>query len=264
MANPDILKIHVDNHICLLTLNRPEARNALNAELSLAIVEAILDADENPDVFMIAFTGAGDKAFCSGADLREAHQRAESGKVVRGPLRSPRRVMTEVLIDAKKPSMAIINGPALAGGFELALACDLRVAAEGSSFAITSSRIGTVAGAGGTQRLPRIVGIANALDILFSAETFDAHEAHRIGLINRLAPTGGALDAALAMIKIYAQRAPLSLALVKRAVHRGMQMDLASAIEFETYLVTTIYGTDDKNEGISAFLEKRTPRFEGK
>ena len=111
MPDDDVLKIRIENHICLLTLNRPEARNALSAELSLALVEAILDADENPDVFLIAITGEGDKAFCSGADLREANEHAKSGKIVRGPLHSPRRVMTEVLIDAKKPSLAIINGP---------------------------------------------------------------------------------------------------------------------------------------------------------
>ncbi len=152
----------------------------------------------------------------------------------------------------------------MTGGLELALACDLRVAGEGATFAITSARIGTVAGAGGTQRLPRIVGVAHALDILFAADPIDAAHAYRIGLINRLAPKGGALEAAKALVNIYAQRAPLSLALVKRAVHRGMQMDLASAIELETFLVTTIYGTEDKQEGISAFLEKRPARFKGK
>jgi enoyl-CoA hydratase/carnithine racemase len=138
------------------------------------------------------------------------------------------------------------------------------VAGEGSTFAITSSRIGTVAGAGGTQRLPRIVGMAHALDLLFSAEPIDATEAHRIGLINRLTPKGGALEAAKKLAAVYAQRAPLGLAYAKRAVHRGMQMDLASGIDFETFLVTTIYGTEDKQEGISAFLEKRTAQFTGR
>jgi enoyl-CoA hydratase/carnithine racemase len=151
----------------------------------------------------------------------------------------------------------------MTGGLELALAADLRVAGEGSTFAITSARIGTVAGAGGTQRLPRVVGISNALDMLFAAEPIDAVEALRIGLINRLTERGGALKKALEMAELYATRAPLSLAFVKRVVHRGMQMDLASAIEFETFLVTTVYGTKDKQEGITAFLEKRRPSFSG-
>src|SRR5262249_44115923 len=119
-------------------------------------------------------------------------------------------------------------------------------------------------GAGGTQRLPRIVGVAHALDMLFAAEPVDAAHAHRIGLINRLAPRGGALEAAKKLAAHYATRAPLSLAFVKRAVHRGMQMDLTSGLELETFLVTTIYGTEDKQEGIAAFLEKRPPAFRGR
>ncbi len=137
------------------------------------------------------------------------------------------------------------------------------MAAEDATFAITSARIGTVAGAGGTQRLPRVVGPAHALEMLFSAEPIDCAEAHRIGLVNRRTPKGGALGEALRLADHYATRAPLALAFVKRAVHRGMQMDLASAIEFETMLVTTVYGTADKAEGISAFLEKRPAQFKG-
>lgn len=152
----------------------------------------------------------------------------------------------------------------MTGGCELALACDLRVAGRGASFTITSSRIGTVAGAGGTQRLPRLVGPAKALEIMFAAEPVDDEEAHRIGLINRLVDRGEAVAEARRMIAVYEKRAPLSLAFVKRAVHRGMQMDLASGIEFETFLVSTIYGTRDKHEGISAFLEKREAKFEGR
>jgi enoyl-CoA hydratase/carnithine racemase len=159
--------------------------------------------------------------------------------------------------------IAAIEGFCITGGCELALACDLRVAGAGASFAITSSRIGTVAGAGGTQRLPRVIGPARALEMLFSADPVPAEEAYRIGLVNRLVPTGGALAAAKEWATTYAQRAPLSLAFVKRAVYRGLQMDLDSGLELETFLVTTIYGTADKQEGISAFLEKRAPSFQG-
>ncbi|TRZ51586.1 hypothetical protein D4S03_04920 [bacterium] len=163
----------------------------------------------------------------------------------------------------KKPVIAAIEGFCFTGGCELALACDIRVAGEGATFAITSSRIGTVAGAGGTQRLPRIIGLANALDLLFSAEAIDAGQAYRIGLINRIVQHGQALDTALSMASIYAERAPLSLSFAKRAVYRGIQMDLASGIELERFIVTTIYCTGDKQEGISAFLEKRKPQFCG-
>jgi enoyl-CoA hydratase/carnithine racemase len=152
----------------------------------------------------------------------------------------------------------------MTGGCEFALACDIRIGAEGSSYAITSSRIGTVAGAGGTQRLPRIVGQAKALEIMFAAEPFDAEEAYRIGLINKLTPKGKALEEAKKLVDLYATRAPLSHAFVKRAIYSGMQMDLDSALDFESFIVSSIYETADRKEGIGAFLEKRTAKFQGR
>jgi enoyl-CoA hydratase/carnithine racemase len=163
-----------------------------------------------------------------------------------------------------KPVIAAIEGFCITGGCEFALACDLRIAGEGATFAITSSRIGTIAGAGGTQRLPRIVGISNALSILFSAEPIDAEEALRIGLINKKTIRGGALAAALSVAKTYSERAPLSLSLTKQAVRQGMDLDFDAAIDLEMSLVSKIYGTQDKQEGISAFLEKRKPKFQGR
>jgi enoyl-CoA hydratase/carnithine racemase len=165
--------------------------------------------------------------------------------------------------DNAKPTIAAIEGFCYTGGLELALACDLRVAAENATFAITSARIGTVAGAGGTQRLPRIVGTSNALEMLFAAEPVDAEHAFRIGLINKKVENGQALSEAKKMVELYSTRAPLSLRFVKRAVYAGMQMPLSEAIEFEGFMVNTIYNTDDKLEGISAFLEKRPARFRG-
>ena len=250
-----------DEDAYIITLHRPDKRNAVSIQMMDEIIAALAAAEAEPTARAVIITG-GAAFFAAGADLNEALQVKHAAQGVSYFKRWHR--LTAAIENLAKPVVAAIEGYCITGGLELALACDLRVAGAGSSFAITSAKIGTVAGAGGTQRLPRIVGIARALDILFSADPIDAEEAYRIGLINRLVPKGEALNAARAQIKIYGQRAPLSLALVKRAVHRGMQMDLASAIEFETYLVTTIYGTEDKQEGISAFLEKRTPRFTGK
>ena len=160
--------------------------------------------------------------------------------------------------------IAAIEGFCMTGGCELALACDLRVAGAGATFGITSARIGTIAGAGGTQRLPRVVGLSNALAMLFSADPIDADEAFRIGLINRKTDKGGALDAARAIASTYAERAPLSLALTKKAVRQGMSMPLEQGFDLEMSLVSAIYGTQDKQEGISAFLEKRKPTFIGR
>lgn len=244
----------------VITLNRPDKRNAISVQLMDELTAALALAESDETVRAVILTG-GNSYFAAGADLNEALQVTSAKQGIEYFKRWHR--LNTTVEELEKPVIAAIEGFCITGGLELALACDLRVAGEGATFAITSAKIGTVAGAGGTQRLPRIVGAANALDMLFSADPIDAQEAHRIGLINRRVPQGDALSAAKAMVKVYERRAPISLALVKRAVHRGMQMDLQSAIEFETFLVTTIYGTDDKREGISAFLEKRTAQFKG-
>ncbi|MGV3633146.1 MAG: enoyl-CoA hydratase/isomerase family protein [Pseudorhodoplanes sp.] len=261
MTNHKTIRVENDGPACIITLNRPERRNAISTELMDELIDAMQKIDNDKAVRGVIITG-GNEYFAAGADLNEALQvkTAEQGVDY---FRRWHRVC-DALEMSKKPVIAAIEGFCMTGGCELVLACDLRVGAEGSTYAVTSARIGTVAGAGGTQRLPRIVGTAYALEILFAAEPFSAEDAYRMGLINRLTEKGGALAEAKRMVELYATRAPLSLALVKRAVHRGMQMDLASGLEFETFLVTTIYGTDDKQEGISAFLEKRKPNFTGR
>jgi enoyl-CoA hydratase/carnithine racemase len=257
----ETIRIDNDGPAAVITLNRPDKRNAISTQLMDEVIAALGTADREPAIRAVILTG-GPSYFAAGADLNEALQVKTAEQGMRYFKRWHR--LNQIIEELGKPVIAAIEGFCITGGLELALACDLRVAGDGASFAITRSKIGTVAGAGGTQRLPRLVGVSNALDILFAANPIDAQEAHRIGLINRLVKRGEALSAAKAMVKVYEERAPLSLALVKRAVHRGMQMDLASAIEFETFLVTTIYGTEDKQEGISAFLEKRTAQFKGK
>lgn len=261
MKERNTLRVEKDGPACVVTLNRPQRRNAISIELMTELIDVVAEVDNDPDCRGIIITG-GAEYFAAGADLNEALlvKTAEQGVDY---FRRWHRVC-DALETAKKPIIAAIEGFCMTGGLELALACDLRVGAAGSTYAITSARIGTVAGAGGTQRLPRVIGKAHALEILFAAEPFSAEDAYRMGLINRLTAKGGALAEAKKMVALYAERAPLSLALVKRAVHRGMDMDLASALEFETFLVTTIYGSADKQEGISAFLEKRKPDFKGK
>jgi len=257
----ETIRLDIDGPAAVVTLNRPERRNALSIQCMEEIIAAAGQAEADPAVRAVILWG-GTEYFSAGADLTDAIKVKSAVQGVEYFRRF--HALNDTLETLAKPVIAAIEGFCMTGGCEVAMACDIRIAGEGASFAITSSKIGTVAGAGGTQRLPRLVGPSRALEILFSADPIDAAEAYRIGLVNRLVPKGGALDAAKAMAEGYTRRAPISHAFVKRAVHRGMQMDLASAIEFETFLVTAIYGTEDKQEGISAFLEKRQASFKGR
>lgn len=255
------LKVEVEGASFTVTLHRPDKRNSLSGALLDELAQAVREADAMAEVRGIILTG-GESFFSSGADLNEALkvQSVMDGDAFFG--RANR--LCALLESLDKPVIAAIEGFCMTGGLELALACDLRVGAHGSSYAITSSRIGTVAGFGGTQRLPRLVGPANALEMLFSGDPVDAEHAYRIGLLNRLVAKGTALAEARKMIAVYEKRGPISLAFAKRAVHNGLEMDLASGIAYEFSLVTGIYGTQDKKEGVSAFLEKRDPKFSGR
>ena len=260
MSEYETLRVERQGPALVIHLNRPERRNAVSLKMMAEIIAVVAAAEEDAQARTLILYG-GAEYFSAGADLTEAVKIKTATDGTR--YFNQWHALNAALEHSSKPVIAAIEGFCMTGGLELALAADLRVAGEGSSFAITSARIGTVAGAGGTQRLPRVVGPSNALDMLFAAEPIDGTEALRIGLINRLIARGEALATALKLAELYATRAPLSLAFVKRAVHRGMQMDVASAIEFETFLVTTVYGTKDKLEGITAFLEKRRPSFTG-
>ena len=190
----ETITVTADGPACIIHLNRPDRRNAVSLQMMAELSEATRTAEADGDIRSVIITG-GDTFFSSGADLTEAVE-VTGVEGCRDYFRNWHS-LTRCLENLGKPVIAAIEGYCFTGGLELALACDLRVAGEGSSFAITSSRIGTVAGAGGTQRLPRVVGTANALEMLFSAEPIDTAEAHRIGLINRRTAKGGALDEAL-------------------------------------------------------------------
>ena len=245
----------------VLTLNRPARRNAMSIQMTRDLIDAMKQAEADPAVRGVIVTG-GSEFFSSGADLNEAL----AIKTFMDAFNHMKQweTLATTAEQLQKPVIAAIEGFCITGAWEFAMACDIRVAAEGASFMLTGSRIGTVPGGGGTQRLPRDVGLGRALEIHFSAEPIDAKEAYRIGAVNRLVPKGGALAEAKKMVKGYEKRAPLSLAVAKRAVRAGLQMDMASAIEYERFLVTAVYGTEDRREGISAFLEKRDPQFRGR
>lgn len=257
----DGIKVETIDHACIITFNRPKQRNAISVRVMGELIAAAEAADADPQVRGIIVTG-GDAYFSAGADLNEAQ--ALSGPADTMAYLKQWHRLTRAFEEHNKPIIAAIEGFCMTGGCEFAMACDIRVGAEDSTYAITSARIGTVAGAGGTQRLARIVGAPKALELMFDADPIDAKEAHRIGLINKLVPKGETLAAAKAMVAHYATRAPLSHAMIKHTVYTGLQMDLVSSLDYETFIVTTAYATEDRREGINAFFEKRQPVFKGR
>jgi enoyl-CoA hydratase/carnithine racemase len=245
----------------VLTMNRHDKYNALSNELLLAIGDKVRELDSDDDCRSIILTGT-DKFFSTGADLKSALEAKD--------LPSTHTMLSyfdhcnRAIERSRKPVIAAINGFCLTGGLEVALACDIRIAGSGAKFGVTSSKIGSVAGAGGTQRLPRVVGMEWAKDLLFSADFIDAETALRIGLVSRVVDPDKVLDEAMARADAYAARAPLSVWYAKMAVNTGMQMDMEPALEFERHLTAGLFTTEDRSEGMSAFLEKRDAKFKGK
>jgi enoyl-CoA hydratase/carnithine racemase len=247
--------------VAVLTLNRPDKYNALSVGLLQRLRELIEELGRDREIRALIIRGA-EKYFSTGMDLDDLAAVASVADTQR-VLETFRDANAEIE-RCPKPVIAAISGFCLTGGLELAMACDIRVASETAKFGITSARIGSVAGAGGTQRLPRLVGAGRAKELLFSCEFIDVQEAWRIGLINRVVAPGAELAAAEAMARVYAERAPLSLWFAKMAVNTGMHMPLDAALAFESGLTAQLFTTRDKAEGMQAFLDKRPPVFEGR
>jgi enoyl-CoA hydratase len=256
----ELLTFQVADRIATITVARPEKLNALNdalmAELSLAIDEAV----QRADVGAVLLTGAG-RAFVAGADIGElADQTAVEGKA-----RSERGQCTFRKFErSHKPTLAAVNGFALGGGCELAMACHIRIASDAAKFGQPEVKLGIVPGYGASQRLPRLVGKGRALQLLLTGEMIDAAEAHRIGLVNRVVPAAGLLDAAREMLTTILAQGPLAVAHCIEAVNRGLDMPLDDAIALEASYFGLLSATADKAEGMRAFLEKRPAQFKGK
>jgi len=256
----ELLTFDVADRIATITVNRPDKLNALNdalmAELGLAIDEAV----RRDDVGAVLLTGAG-RAFVAGADIAELQgQGATDGKA-----RAERGQRTFRRFEVSpKPTLAAVNGFALGGGCELAMACHIRLASDKAKFGQPEVKLGIVPGYGGTQRLPRLVGKGRALELLLTGEMIDAAEAYRIGLVNRVVPADGLIDAARAMLATILAQGPLAVAHCIEAVDRGLDMPLDDAIALEASYFGLLSATTDKAEGMRAFLEKRPAQFTGK
>jgi enoyl-CoA hydratase/carnithine racemase len=215
----------------------------------------------DPEVRVIVITGAGDKAFCAGADLKERATLPEDQ--VRRFIFTIRNLFT-FIESMNKPVIAAVNGIALGGGTELALACDIRIVSESATMGLTETRLAIIPGAGGTQRLPRIVGRGKAKELIFTGRRVDAKEALEIGLANKVAPAGSLIDESLAMAAMICEAGPIAIGQAKYAVNHGLEVDLHSGLAIESNAYWVTIPTEDRLEGLTAFREKRKPVYKGK
>jgi len=257
MSSYDFITFEVADRIATITVNRPDKLNALNSATIAELGAAIDDARVRQDVGGVILTGAG-RAFIAGADISELQ--GQSPFVAKGRSRAGQEVFRRYEM-CPKPVIAAVNGFALGGGCELAMACHVRIASEHAKFGQPEVKLGILPGYGGTQRLPRLVGKGRALQLLMTGEMIDAEEALRIGLVNRVVHAAELIGAAQIMLKQIMQNAPLAVALCIEAVDRGLGMTLDEGLTLEANHFGLLAATDDMKEGMSAFLEKRTPGF---
>ena len=249
-----------EGQVGILTIERPDVHNCLNLETLRTMREHIAALQLDKETRVVIVTGAGEKAFCAGADLKE--RRTMTDLQVQEFIRTIRDTFTE-LERLNKPVIAAINGAAFGGGTELALSCDLRVVSESALMGLTETSLGIIPGAGGTQRLPRIVGKAKAKELIFTARRITSSEALAIGLVNRVVPADQVLKTALELANEIAQNAPIALAQAKYAIDFGMETDLQTGLAIESNAYQVIIPTKDRLEGLEAFKEKRKPIYRG-
>jgi len=245
--------------ITTITLNRARQLNAINPKLRDELIEALRHASDDFDARVVIITG-GDKVFCVGADIKELPTPSRLWDKV-----SPKRTYSyyHLIEDMGKPVIAAIAGYCMGGGLELAMTCDLRIAADNATFSDAHSRIGVIGGAGSTQRLPRLVGIAKAKELVFTGDPIDAQEAYRIGLVNRVVPTESLMQETKKLANVLKERSPLVLKLAKACINDSMEMGLGQGLDYEAKCATVVSLTEDYKEGLRAFVEKRKPIFKG-
>ena len=250
-----------DSPLAVLTVNRPHVLNALNQQTLDELRRALLDLKQDAHVRVVILTGAGDKAFVAGADVNElAVQTPASAR----DLALAGQHVFDLAENLGKPIVAAVNGYALGGGCELAMACTLRIAADTARFGQPEINLGILPGFAGTQRLPRLVGKGKALELMLTGAPIDATEAARIGLVNRVVPAAALMTEATALAKQIAGRAPVAVGYILDAVNHGGEMPFAQGCRHEAALFGLVTATDDMHEGTRAFLDKRTPHFKGR
>jgi enoyl-CoA hydratase len=250
----------ISDGIATLTINRPDKLNALNAAVRQSFISALTRLDEDPDARVAIVTGSGPKAFVAGADIAEFEGRTAVDQFTASRGTS----IFSAAAAFRKPLIAAINGFCLGGGCELALACDVRIAATTARLGQPEVNLGLIPGGGGTQRLARLVGVGHAFKLIYSGETITAEEALRIGLVEEVVAPDEVLPRARALASAIARKSPVTLRLIKEAIQASLETPLAEGLRLETSLFGVAFASEDKREGVRAFLEKRPPSFTGR
>jgi enoyl-CoA hydratase/carnithine racemase len=256
-----LVEVVTDDHIATVTLSRPEALNAISGEMANVVADTLLRAAADPSIWVLILAAEGEKAFCVGADLKERNRLDDAGWLRNRVLM---RGMFDTLRQMPQPTVASVFGHALGGGFELALSCDLIVAADDAVFGLPEVRVGILPGGGGTQILARKVGIARAKELVLTARRITAEEARAMGLVSSVVPRADLSGATLEMAREVCRAAPVSGKEAKRAIDRGFDLPLEDAIELEDLAWRRTVASDDRREGIAAFNERRAPRWKGR
>lgn len=256
------LLLEIESGVAVLTINRPKALNALNSETLAELNTCLSELEKNKDVKVVILTGAGEKSFVAGADISEMVNATPAEGRAMGLLA---REAFGRLENMPQVTIAAVNGYALGGGCEISMACDIRIASDNARFGQPECGLGILPGFGGTQRLARLIGKGRAKELIFTCDQIDAQEAYRIGLANKVVPRAELLDTCKAMAGRIMKNGPFAVALAKQAINTGMDTDLDSGLTLEANLFGLSFSTEDKKEGMTAFLEKRKEKhFTGK
>src|SRR5215467_10038974 len=252
------MKVSFEKHgpVARVTINRPERLNACDFETYTRLTEIWTEFRDDPTLRVAIFTGTGERAFCAGSDIKSNYVDGRGTEAARTPY--------PVMLELTKPIIAAINGHANGGGLEQALACDIRVAAEHAQFGLGEVRLGWLPGGGGTQRLPRLIPLGRALEMLYTGNRIGAHEALRLGLVDHVVPMSALLSKCEEIATEICKSAPLAVSRIKQAALRGLDLPLADGLKLERDLYLWLQGTDDAREGARAFAEKRPPDWKGK
>ncbi len=256
----ETLVLEKRERVAIITINRPEKRNALNIKTREEGAALLEELRNDTSVGVVVFTGAGDKAFIAGADIGEFEGRSpvDQFRVMRLP------TVFDAIERFPKPVIAAVNGFCLGGGMELALACDIRLASSNAKFGQPEVNLGIIPGGGGTQRLPRIIGLGHALRLILTGEMITAEDALRFGLVSEIVPPDVLLDRAIAVGELIASKSPVAVAAAKEATRAAMSLPLEEGLRLETALFQLCFSSEDKAEGVRAFLEKRAANFTGR